>query len=127
MAMRCGSRRLLPICCPLDPLLTIPLCAQLLATGGDGFGLSRPFRPLLRLRRIAAVCARSAPRMLHVGAGQLGTNTWRGGDGLDCCSEEPPVGARRFAANAAIAVAASSAREFSTSVAASSRRSAPMR
>jgi hypothetical protein len=31
---------------------------------------------------------------------------------LDCCSEEPPVGARRFAAGAAIAVAASSAREF---------------
>jgi len=26
---------------------------------------------------------------------------------LDCCSEEPPVGARRFAANGAIAVAAS--------------------
>jgi hypothetical protein len=33
----------------------------------DGFGLSRPFRPLPHLRRIAAVCARSAPQMLHVG------------------------------------------------------------
>ena len=48
-------------------VLTISLCAQLLATGGDGFGLSRPFRPLPHLRRIAAVCARSAPQMLHVG------------------------------------------------------------
>ena len=72
-----------------------------------------------------------APALLHkcstCWAGQLGTNTWCGGDGLDCCSEEPPVGARRFAANAAIAVAASSARDSSTSVAASSRRPAPMR
>src|SRR6266581_1047855 len=41
------------------------------------------------------LCSTNAPCW----AGQLGTNTWRGGDGLDCCSEEPPVGARRFAAN----------------------------
>src|SRR5205085_4884587 len=95
------------------------------ATGGDGFGLSRPFRPLPHLRRdrrrLRPLCSTNAPCW----AGQLGTNTSRGGDGLDCCSEEPPVGARRFAANAAIAVAASSARDSSTSVAASSREISP--
>ena len=44
---------------------------------------------------------------------------------MDCCSEEPPVGARRFAANAAIAVAASSARDSSTSVAARLKELSP--
>src|SRR5207245_11505886 len=43
------------------PLLTISLCAQLLATGGDGFGLSRPFRPL----RTCAGSPPFAPALLH--------------------------------------------------------------
>src|SRR6266550_660366 len=63
----CGASAALFRTRTVDPLLTISLCAQLLATGGDGFGLSRPFRPLPRLPRIAAVCARSAPQCSMLG------------------------------------------------------------
>ena len=55
------------------------MCAQLLATGGDGFGLSRPFRPLPHLHRIAAVRGQRGdrrggllcPRVLYVRRSEL--------------------------------------------------------
>lgn len=48
-----------------DPLLTICLCTQLTATGGNSFGLSEPFSGLTGLPPVATGCPRSAPLMLH--------------------------------------------------------------
>jgi hypothetical protein len=53
--LRAHSFVLTTLISPGIPLLTI----------GSGFGFSKPFSPLPHLRSIAAVCARSAPQMLH--------------------------------------------------------------